>query len=157
MRLLLLVCMLAAVVVLSACSFSRFFVVVNETNERIQLRYVFKKPNHPEYPSELIEKPAVKLVSEMNDRNIDWRLLPETRFTFAPETRTVVLTLMPKEAVRIEQVHNADCVEEDDGTGGFFIEEINITGPSGAIRVTGAQARSSFVSDKSGKCVLTYR
>lgn len=156
MRLLLLGCVLAGVVVLSACSFSTAFVVVNESNERIQVRYVQMKPNHPEYPSVLNENPAVKLVSELDNRDIDWRLLPENRFTFAAETRTVVLTLEPKEAVRVEQVMNASCYEED-ARGGFYIEEINIIGPSGAIRATGEQARSSFVADKSGKCVLTYR
>ena len=155
-RLLLLGCVLAAVVGLSACSFSRFFVVVNETNERIQIRYVFKKPPHPEAPSELVQTPAVKLISELDDRDIDWRVLTETRFTFSPETRTVVLTLEPKEAVRVEQVHNANCVEKDGG-GGFYIEEINITGPTGAVRLTGEQARNSFAGDKKGMCVLTYK
>jgi hypothetical protein len=157
MRLLLPVCVLAAVVVLSACSFFREFAVVNESNERIQVRYVQTKPNHPEYPSELIEKPKVKLVSELGDSDIDWRLLPETRFTFSPETRTVVLTLEPKEAVRVAVVSNAGCVEKEPRRGGFYIEEINVIGPSGAIRATGEQARSSFVEDKNGKCLLTYR
>lgn len=157
MRFFLLLCLLAGVFVLSSCSFFREFAVVNETNERIQVRYVQTKPNHPEYPSELIEKPKVKLVSELNDRDIDWRLLPETRYTFAYETRTVVLTLEPKEAVRVAVVSNSDCVEDDPGRGGFYIEEINVIGPSGAIRATGEQARSSFVEDKTGKCLLTYR
>lgn len=157
LKLFVLLCVVAAVVALSACSFSTIFVVANESNERIQVRYVVKKPTNPYVTARLPEAPAVKLVSELGEQ-IAWRDLPETRFTFVPETRTAVVTLMPKEALRVEQLINRKCVEEDPrGLEEYSIEEINVIGPAGAIRLTGEQARKSFVPGRKGTCVLTYR
>lgn len=157
LKLFVVLCVLVAVVTLSACSFATHFVVTNESNDRIQIRYVLKKPPIPDAPPRTPEAPAVKLISELGT-NVEWRDLPATRFTFAPETRTLVVTLMPNEALRVERQTDVSCAEKDPRRlEDFPIEEINIIGPTGALRLTGDQARKSFVSDKRNICVLTYR
>ncbi|HKR11143.1 MAG TPA: hypothetical protein VJT15_03715 [Pyrinomonadaceae bacterium] len=157
MRLLLMVCLLAACVVLSGCSFTTTFVVVNESNDQIQIRYVLRKPPNSEAQVQLVEAPAIKLVAELEQES-EWRVLPATRFTFAPETGTVMLTLMPKEALRVQRETDGKCVEDNSQrTKWFPIEEINIIGSAGAVRLTGEQTRRSFVSGPAGMCVITYR
>lgn len=149
-------CLLAAVVMLSACQPALIFVVANETNAQIEVRYVVKKSSHTDVMSRLEEIPAVKPVAELDERT-EWRDLNETRFKFTPETRTVVLTLNPREALRIERT-NFTCNETESWrTDSYTIEELTLIGPSGTIRLTGKQARTSFASGPRGACVLTYR
>ena len=65
---------------------------------------------------------------------------------------------MPQEALRVEQMTDTKCEDEDPGRAErFLIEEISVTGSEGAIRLQGDQARRSFVSGPRSTCVLTYR
>lgn len=147
---------LIAVVVLSACQPAIVFVVANESNDRIDVRYVVKRRGGENTPAALPDTMAVKPVSELGERTA-WHDLPETRFKFTPETGTVVLTLLPKEALRLQRT-GFSCDEPDPRRAEYFaIQELNIIGPSGVIRLTGEQARRSFISGPRGVCALTYR
>jgi len=149
--------LLAIVLCLTACSFGSNFVVANESNDRIQIRYVVKKGNNPEYPRSLPEIPGVMLISELDDGHTAWRDLSSPMLTYNETTRTAVVTLMPNEAVRIELVSETRCEDIDKHFDRFEIEEISITGVSGTLRLTGEQTVKSFTARSKTTCVLTYR
>ncbi|HEU4711654.1 MAG TPA: hypothetical protein VFS76_08825 [Pyrinomonadaceae bacterium] len=148
---------LAVVLSLTACSFVSTFVVANESNDRIQIRYVVKKGNNPEYPRSLPLIPGVMLISELDDGDRQWRNLSSPMLTYNETNRTAVITLMPNEAVRIEQVGETLCEDIDKHYDRFEIEEISITGASGTLRLTGEQVTKSFTARSKQLCVLTYR
>lgn len=154
---LVLVCLLGLVGVLAACSYSTNFVVINAANSSIEVRYRLKQPMNPDAPSRLPEVPSVKLISEL-DRQIPWRELPTSRFTFDPKTRTAVVSLMPGEGLRVEQRKLSDDPQDDSHQdANFSIEEINITGTNGQVTLQGEQARKSFVPASKTLYTLTYR
>lgn len=155
-KLVVLSAVIASLVTLTACSFSTNFVVVNASNDRIQVRYVIKERTHA-LPAELFETPSIKKVSELDDHDVLWRPLPDSQWTFNAETRTAVVTLLPQEVLRVE-TENGFCGEDTaERREYFYIEEINITGANGAIRLTGEQVRRSFVRGTKQRCELTYR
>jgi hypothetical protein len=154
---LVLILLLGTVVVFCACSYSVNYVVVNDSNERIQIQLVTKKlPNgrvDPDPPAEL----GLLNVSELDDHK-PWRALQASLLTFDAVTRTVVITLMPQEALRVDQHWNVSCTDNSPSAADRFrVEEISITGAHGAIRLGGEQARRSFVSEARNMCTLTYR
>lgn len=122
-----LVCLLGfSVLALTACSYSTNFVVVNASNNPIEVRYTLNPPVNPVAPSRLAEVPSVKPISQL-DRQIPWQELPTTRFTFDPSTRTAVISLMPGEGLRVEQrkLEN-DTANNGEQAASFSIEEIDI-------------------------------
>lgn len=152
-----LVCLLTSVVALTACGYSTNFVVINGANNLIEVRFRLKKPMDPLSPSRLPEVPSVKLISEL-DRQIPWRELPTSRFTFDPSTRTAVVSLMPGEALRVEQRNLSDGPQDDaHRAANFSVEEIRITGTNGEMTLQGEQARKSFVPASKTLSTLTYR
>ena len=156
LKLFLLIGLLAAVLSLSACSFISRIIVANESNDRIQIRYVVKKHNR-DYQAFLPVDPKVQLISDLDESDVPWRELSASAFTFNADTGTAVITLAPNEAVEIERISNGRCSELDRHRDEFDIEEISITGPSGAMRLTGEQVLNSFVARRKQTCVLTYR
>jgi hypothetical protein len=154
---LVLVCLLSSASLLTACSYSTNFVVINASNSPIEVRYRLKKPMNPDAPSRLAEVPSVKLISEL-DLQIPWRQLPTSRFTFDPNTRMALVSLMPGEGVRVEQRKLGDGPEDDtDQAANFSIEEINIKGTNSQVTFQGEQARKSFVAVSKTLYTLTYR
>lgn len=156
-RLFLALSLLAVVLCLTACSFASTFVIANESNDRIQIRYVVKERNNSAYPPTLPLIPGVMLISQLDDDETRWRDLSSPAVLFNETTRTAVITLMPNEAVRIEQVSDMFCKDIDKHFNRFQIEEINITGASGTLRLTGEQAAKSFTARSKQTCVLSYR
>ena len=153
----LLLVLLSSVVVLTACSYSTEFVVINAADNTIEVRYRLKKPVNSLSPSRLPEVPSVKLASEL-DQQIPWRPLPASRFTFDPDTRLAVVSLMPGESLRVEQRKLGEGPQDDaHQAANFSIEEINITGPNGDVMLQGEQARKSFVPVSKSLYTLTYR
>ena len=87
-----------------------------------------------------------------------WRGLDAAQIAFQSETRTVVVTLMPHEALRIEERMNVRCNDKSPEREEYYsIEQISVTGASGAIKLEGQQALRGFVQGPKGVCVLTYR
>ena len=154
---LILVCLLSSVAALAACSYSTNFVVVNAANDIIEVRYRLKKPMDPLAPSRLPEVPSIKLISEL-DRQIPWRELPTSRFTFDPNTREAVISLMPGEALRVEQrKRNGGSQDNERDATNFSLEEISITGTNGVLTFQGEQVWKSFVPASKTLYTLTYR
>jgi hypothetical protein len=144
------------VLTLAGCQFIVSYAVVNESNERIQVRFVMKKsivgtPQPP--PKEL----GIKSLSELSDLKKTWRGLQGSQIAFQPETRTVVVSLMPQEALRVEELWNVGCKDTNPvRQSDYEIEEISVTDANGAIKLEGEQALRGFSQGPKGVCVLTY-
>jgi hypothetical protein len=145
------------VVTLTACQSVVSYAVVNESNDRIQVRFVMKKPvsGTPDPPPREL---GIKSLSELSDLDKTWRGLEGAQIAFQPETRTVIVTLMPQEALRVEELWNVRCSDKDPvRQESYSIEQLSVTGPHGAIKLEGEQALTAFVQGPKGVCVLTYR
>lgn len=135
---------------LTACSYLTDFVVVNATNSPIEIRYLVKNQTLP-------IKPAVLTVSQLHQQTM-WRELTTSQYTFDPDNRWVVISLMANEALRIEKCNLVDGeVDDVHQAARFFIEEIHITGSYGEIRLQGEQLRKAFVTETSKIHTLTYK
>lgn len=144
------------VLTLTACQSVVSYAVVNESNDRIQVRLVMKKPvsGTPDPPSREL---GIKSVSEMSELDKPWRGLEGSQIAFQSETRTVVVSLMPQEALRVEELWNVRCdSHKPERQKSFAIEEISVTGANGAIKLEGEQAVRGFIQGPKGVCVLTY-
>lgn len=142
---------------LTACQSVVSYAVVNESNDRIQVRFVMKKPVNgiPEPPPRML---GIKSLSELSDLGKTWRDLDGAQIAFQPETRTVVVTLAPQEALRVEELWNVGCKDKNPVRQvSYSIEQISVTGANGAIKLEGEQALTGFVQGPKGVCVLTYR
>lgn len=156
-KLFLLPLLIGLALTLAACQYVVSYVVVNESNDRIQVRFVMKKPvsGTPDPPPREL---GIKSLSELSDLQKTWRGLDAAQIAFQPETRTVVVTLMPQEALRIEERSNVRCNDKDPEREEYYsIEQISVTGASGSIKLEGQQALRGFVQGPKGVCVLTYR
>lgn len=155
-RYLLLVCCLAFVLPLTACSYLTDFVVVNASDHPIEVHYTIKKPVNPLSPSRVPLLPSIKPISQMY-QEIPWRELTTSQYSFDPDKRTVVLSLMPGQALRIAQYNLSDRPASDaERAAIFFVEEIDIIGTSGEILIRGEQAYGSFVAESKKVYTLTY-
>lgn len=86
----------------------------------------------------------------------EWQPLSSARYTVDADARVVVLTLDPNEALRLTQctpaygAYSVDCKSEE-----FDVDEIELYGTNGELRVTGEQAHKIFVQDEN-TYTLTY-
>src|SRR5215813_6640733 len=142
--------LLTGACLLTSCSYLTNFVVINATDRPIEVQYVIKKPAYPSPPfspgQPLPTNPAIKDVSQL-DHQTAWRELSASQYTFDPDGRIVVVSLMPNEALRIEKQNLVDGkVDDASQAAKFSIEEINITGSYGEIKLQGEQARKMFMA-----------
>jgi hypothetical protein len=155
-RFLLLLVLIGLVFTLTGCQSIVSYAVVNKSNDRIQVRFVMKKPisDTPDPPPREL---GIKPVSEMSELDKPWRGLEGAQIAFQSETRTVVVSLMPQEALRVEELRNVRCDSDNpERQKSFAIEEISVTGANGAIKLEGDQAVRGFIQGPKGVCVLTY-
>lgn len=147
------VSLLASLLLLTACSYLTNFAVVNASDRAIEVKYKIKNLTgsvSPHWGLPIV--PAVKKISELH-QEVSWQDLSASEFTIDPENRTVVVSLKPGEALRIEQRNLAD---ESDPARNFSIEEINIKGTSGEITLQGERLYTSFVAESKKVYTLTY-
>jgi hypothetical protein len=155
------ICLLSGMCLLTACSFSTNFVVVNATDRSIEVQYVIKKPPPPfnQFPPShaLPITPATKEISQLQQQT-EWRDLSASEYTFDPISRRVVVSLMPNQALRIEKQDLVDGKTDDASLAAkFSIEEIKITGSYGEIKLQGEQARRMFVAESKQLYSITYK
>ena len=160
-RYLLSICLLSGVCLLAACSYLTNFVVINATDRPIEVQYVIKKPPPPFHqfpPSQSLPiTPAIKDVSQLQQQT-EWHELSASEYTFDPDSRRVVVSLMPNQALRVENQNLVDGKTDDASLAAkFSIEEINITGSYGEIKLQGEQARKMFVAESKKLYSITYK
>jgi hypothetical protein len=145
---------LASLLALTACSYATNFVVINASDHVVEVRYKVKYTIDPRQPLHGLRlAPDVKKISEV-DEQIAWEDLPASRLTVDPESRTVVVSLMPGYGLRVEQLNMAD---DPDPLSSFSIEELVIQAGPDAIKLQGEQVYKSFVPESKSTHTLTYR
>lgn len=125
---------------LTSCSYSSDFVVVNASNHPIEVRYMIRWLMNE--PFSQTGKPAILAVSQMQSR--EWRELPPDQYAFDRSSRTATVSVKPGDALRI--VHGGEYRERSFGEEkDFIIEELHIADAAGGISFTGDRVYKSFV------------
>ena len=159
MRFILLILLLLCASVLTACSFSTEFVVVNDSGRPILLRYKFggagdDAPAGSEIPATLAA-PQI--------RSGEWRRLSAEQYAFDAGSGVVTVSLKQDEALRISVGSNG---ERGECVGiGESINEVNIQGAAGEIMLKGDQVHKGFGAEpkpfyslsKNTICTLRYK
>ena len=145
----------------TACSTSTTFVVINSSDQVLQVSYRVKAP--PPGLQDSIRMlpiaPAVLPESEI-DGQTPWRDLSESEVQFSPASRTVVVLLQPGDALRVDRRNTVDGPQDDASQyRNFGIEEITLTGSTGIAQFIGEQARKAFtLPSKRGRAArLIYK
>lgn len=127
---------------LAACSFSTNFVVINASDQPIQIRYKIAQTGID--PLVAARKPATLPTSRISTR--EWQELPSTQYGFDHDGRVVTVSLSPGVGLRIHQGGEWD---EHYAGENFTIEELDIKGANGEINLKGDQVYKGFVPVRS--------
>ncbi|HEX8173494.1 MAG TPA: hypothetical protein VF543_00075 [Pyrinomonadaceae bacterium] len=154
-RLLVIVLLITSVLCLTACSYMTDFVVVNESDEPIVVRYKVK--NYP-YTFAPPTTPATVAVSELSTRGGQkWQELNPTQYQLDPANRTITIRVMPHNALRVARARDDGWHQDPSASESFPIEEINVNGANGELNLKGQQAFTSFSKVSQALYTLIYK
>ncbi len=136
----------------SACSFATDFAVVNGSDQPIEVRYQVDK--QPADPVSRLGQPFLIKASPFRPGISDEDWLPEGQYQVDRQTGTIIVRLLPGEVLRLTWVK--DYIASN-GPPALSIEEINITGAYGEIRLRGKQASRAFEFKTDSLFTLTYK
>lgn len=137
-----------SICLLSSCSFTTDFVIINEWEGPITIHYELKDSPGPFSP----DAPGVVSAAELSDRS-QWMPVP---FQVDQARRSVTVRLMPGRALRIATLSNYGG-HDDPNDQKFEIRRITIVGPRGKVHLTDEQARRSFTKVAITLYTLTYK
>ncbi len=145
------------ILLLAACSYATDFVVVNESEHPVVVRYKVRK-----FPGEetlvLPVTPAKIAASELNARGgSQWQEEASNQYQLDPGNNTVTIRMRPHEALRIASVHEYGGHRDPQEARYFPVEEITVTGANGEIKFSGQQARTVFAEVSRALYTLTYK
>ena len=147
---------LMSVALLSAsCSYSTDFVVVNESDQAIEVLYKVKK-----FPVPLasLDPPATTDVSKLSPKgNHNWAGLASTHYQLDEVNRTVTVWLEAGKALRVTTMFHYFGHNDPQDAANYPIEYITMTGASGSTTFAGDQARVGFTEVSRVLYTLTYR
>lgn len=145
----------AFALLLTACSYTTNFIVLNATDQPVELRYKLK--DSPRDVIQVAGDPRKTAGEKLRNSDKEWRLLVPGEYTVDRESRTVTIRLMPHEAVLVRQVTNYGGHDDTSDAEAFAVEEIRLNGASGEVTHQGDQARRSFVRESDNLYTLTYK
>ena len=140
---------------LTACSYTSNFVIINATDQPLELRYKVKASERD--PIQMVGEPRKTAEEKLRGSDREWRLLAPGEYEVNREARTVTIRLMPHEAVLVRQLTNYGGHDDTSDAEAFAIDEIRLNGASGEVTHQGDQARRSFVRESDNLYTLTYR
>src|SRR5438105_7609169 len=150
-------CSAALLLLCSGCSYLTDFVVVNASGQAVEIRYTIKKPLNPLSPTRIPVSPGVKQTSQLQQQ-VAWRELTTSEYKFDVEARTVTVSLMPGQALRVAHYNLADGSSSDTERATlFFVEGLEVTGGNGEILLKGEQVYKSFLAESKTVYALRYR
>ena len=141
MRGALLVFILCAACVCAGCSFSSDFVILNNSDQPVQVTYTLAESGSDVPSITGTGTPAVLDVDDLRGR--DWRPLSKDEYSFDPPTRTVTVSLPPNQALLIDG--GGEWRSDSECPSGFDIERVQLIGIKGWKVVEGDNACKSFV------------
>jgi hypothetical protein len=149
----------SAACLLAACSYSSDFVIVNESDSPVEVRYQLKAydPSYHESYNEKFIYPALMSAEDLKRSSHEWKQLNEAGkdFGFDEKSGTVSYQLPPQTALRVERILN--YVDNGHNETPFRISNISLNGPKGSVELRGRQAQFAFKGDPSGTYIITYR
>lgn len=145
----------AFALLLTACSYSTHFVVINVTDQPVELRYKVKAS--PRDPLEMVGEPRKTARDNLRNGDKEWRLLAPGEYAVDREARAVTIRVMPHEAVLVRNLTNYGGHDDTSDAGSFAIEEIQLNGASGEVKLQGDQARRAFIRESDNLYTLTYK
>lgn len=140
----------------AACSYSTDFVVVNESNQPIEVIYRIRQ--FANEPLAVDPQPAKISASQIQSRDrTAWRKLTTGEFQLNQETRTVTVHVLPNEALAVTQMFHYIGDEDPNDITNWRLDEITVSGASGSMTFTGDASRKSFKYVSRVLYTLTYK
>jgi hypothetical protein len=136
-----------------ACSYISNFVVLNDSNKPIEVRYKIRDSSYE--PFQLVPEPGTASESNLSRADNHWQPLSSQDYHLGG--RTVTLTVQPHEGLRVESIPNYPGHEDTSAADRFQIDEIIIAGGSGELRIHGEETRIKFVEQSESLYLLRYR
>lgn len=156
MRSILFVSLVLLALTFAACSYVTEFVVVNESERPIEVRYKVK--GTPSGFPPLNEIPVKMDASQLGSHKRDmWKELSPDQYRLNQEQRTVTAVLQPHEALLVTSMHHYIGDEDPIDVANWPIDEVGVTGADGGITFTGQKARKSFCYVSRVLYTLTYK
>lgn len=140
------VCLLAA-----ACSYTTDFVVVNESDGPITVRYEVKDFPGPFYPP---TTPGVVAASQLSEDGQQWG---PAQFVVDEASRSVTTQLMPGQALRIASMNHYSGHDDPTDDHKYQIRRIVVSGTRGELNLSDEQARTGFTKVARTLYTLTYK
>lgn len=139
---------------LIACSYSAHFVIVNDSENPIEVRYKVKVRRTAMLP----DIPATVAASQLDPHGGQpWQLLALDQYQFDRESGTASINLAPHVALRVVSASLPTGSEEPLSGEAFYLEEISLTGSQGQLTLKGVQARTGFVKESKVLYTLRYK
>ena len=151
MRRLILIALAGSLFFLAACTYATDFVIVNESDSPITIRYEVKNYPGPFYPP---VAPGVIPASELSEDGQQWN---PVQFELDEASRSVTTRLMPGQALRIATMNHYTGHDDPNDAQNFQIYRITLSGTRGELNLTGEQARTTFAKVARTLYTLTYR
>ena len=143
-------------VLLSSCSWVSNFVVLNQSNQPLQVTYKVKQSPYDVFQE--IGKPAKKAAADLLDYERHWRVLDNGEYSLSPEIRSVTVQVMPGEALRLEAIPNFSGYDRDgSGLKKIRIQEVLLNGAQGELLIKADEIPKGFIRNSESLYVLTYK
>lgn len=151
MRRFITVVLVGYVCLMAACSYLTHFVIVNESDAPVIVRYEVK-----DFPGEFYvpTTPGVAAASELSEDGQQWQPL---HFEIDEASRSVTTQLMPGQALRIATLHHYTGHDDPNDAEQYQIRKITISGARGELNFSNEQARTSFTKVARTLYTLTYK
>jgi hypothetical protein len=136
----------------TGCSYAVEFVVVNESNQPIEVQC---KIDGPGDPAGVVGPLSVVNTSQLRAGDRAWRKLSDGEYKVESDGRTVAARVMPGEALLVKRLHDTSI---KNGEPAYFpIEEIVIAGAKGEIKLHGKQVPKAFIAETDRLFILAYK
>jgi hypothetical protein len=137
------------VLFLSSCSYNSKFYAINNSSQPILVKYRIKRGiTNADNLFYFATKPVTISINDLDSDPP--HELTQSQFEVNKETRTIIVNILPNEALLVEPINHNTSSE------GFHFEEISISGSKGEIHFSDEQARLAFVKNKN-YFSLTYK
>ena len=154
-------CFLVLLLMLAACEFPASFVIINQSDEQVDLTYAFKNSPDVEFscdPGNMFTSPAVERAEDIDDRELSWIPLSEDEVVCNAEQRTVFIPLGPEVALKIVDHDDPGAEYSSRDMRIFPIDRLLINSPTGSVEYRGNRVLKAFTrSDLGTAFYLFYR
>jgi hypothetical protein len=145
--------LLMPVVLSLACSRSYHFVIVNDSDGPLEVKYTFKPSD---LPPDNNPRPMKKSAKDVENSEGEWRDIPVGQYQGDFKSGKVMVTLAPGEALRVDRISNYPGHASEHSDSYFHIANISLTGAKGSVIYEGRQALTQFREQSDGLYVIRY-